>query len=96
MVSLARELFLHGKIITTDAKARELRPYAEKLITNARVGGLSATRLVASKMKNNPIVKKLVDTVAPKYKDRTGGYIRIIKMERRVSDGSKMATIELV
>ena len=96
MKSLARELFLHGKIVTTDAKARELRPYAEKLITVARVGGLASTRIVAKKLSNNPIVKKLTDVVAPKYKDRKGGYIRIIKLERRPSDGSKMAAIELV
>jgi large subunit ribosomal protein L17 len=96
MVSLARELFLHGKIVTTDAKARELRPYAEKLITTAKEGGVSASRKLAGKMQNNPIVGKLVNMVAPKYKERTGGYIRITKMERRLSDGSKMATIELI
>lgn len=96
MVSLARELFLHGKIVTTDAKARELRPYAEKLITVAKEGGVSANRKLAGKMQNNPIVGKLVSMVAPKYKDRTGGYTRIIKMERRTSDGSKMAIIELI
>lgn len=96
MVSLARELFVHGKIVTTDAKARELRPYAEKLITSAKEGGSVANRKLAGKMQNNPIVSKLVTIVAPKYKDRTGGYTRIIKMERRMSDGSKMATIELI
>jgi len=94
--SLARELFLHGKIITTEAKAKEVRPYAEELITIARVGDLSATRLVARRLANNAIVKKLVDHVAPQYKDRNGGYIRIIKLDRRPSDGSKMAAIELV
>lgn len=96
MVSLARELFLHGKIVTTDAKARSLRPYAEKLITVAKEGGMSANRKLAGKMQNNPIVTKLVDLVAPKYKDRQGGYTRIVKMERRMSDGSYMAMIELI
>ena len=94
--SLARELFLHGRIITTEAKAKEVRPYAEELITIARVGDLSARRLVAARLANNVIVKKLVDIVAPQYKDRNGGYTRIIKLERRPSDGSKMAVIELV
>lgn len=94
--SLARELFLHGKITTTEAKAKEVRPYAEELITIARVGDLAARRLVAARLANNIIVKKLVDIVAPQYKDRNGGYTRIIKLERRPSDGSKMAVIELV
>ena len=96
MVSLARELFLHGKIVTTDAKARSLRPYAEKLITTAKQGGMIASRKLAEKMQNNPIVPKLVDVIAAKYMERAGGYTRITKMERRMSDGSYMATIELV
>lgn len=94
--SLARELFLHGKIVTTEAKAKEVRPFAEELITIARVGDLSAKRLVAARLANNVIVKKLTDKIAPNYKDRNGGYTRIIKLERRPSDGSKMAAIELV
>ncbi len=94
--SLARELFLHGKIVTTEAKAKEVRPYAEELITIAREGDLSATRLVSARLANNVIVKKLVKTIAPAYKDRKGGYTRIVKLERRPSDGSKMAVIELV
>lgn len=94
--SLARELFVHGKIVTTDAKARELRPYAEKLITTARAEGLTATRQLGKRLANNDIVSKLVKKIAPTYKDRTGGYTRIIKLERRPSDASKMAAIELV
>jgi len=94
--SLARELFLHGKIVTTEAKAKEVRPFAEELITIARVNDLSSRRVVMSKMGNNGIVKMLADTIAPKYVDRNGGYTRIIKLERRLSDGSKMAAIELV
>lgn len=94
--SLARELFLHGKIVTTEAKAKEVRPFAEELITIARVGDLSAKRLVSARLANNVIVKKLTDKIAPNYKDRKGGYTRIIKLERRPSDGSKMAAIELV
>jgi large subunit ribosomal protein L17 len=94
--SLARELFLRGKITTTEAKAKEVRPFAEKLITNAKSASLSARRVVASRMANNVIVGKLVDVIAKKYADRKGGYTRIIKMNRRPSDGSKMAVIELV
>ena len=94
--SLARELFLHGKITTTEAKAKEVRPFAEELITIAKAGDLSSKRLVASRLANNGIVKKLVDNIAPEYKERSGGYTRIIKLERRLTDGSKMALIELV
>lgn len=94
--SLARELFLHGKIVTTEAKAKEVRPFAEELITIAREGSLSSKRLVTSRLANNVIVKKLTDVIAPQYKDRNGGYTRIIKLEQRPSDGSKMAAIELV
>jgi large subunit ribosomal protein L17 len=94
--SLARELFLRGKITTTEAKAKEIRPFAEKLITNARGGTLASRRLVASKLSNNPIVPKLVDKIAKNYVDRKGGYIRVVKLPRRPSDGSKMAVVELV
>jgi large subunit ribosomal protein L17 len=94
--SLARELFLHGKIVTTEAKAKEVRPFAEELITIARAGDLASKRLVASRLANNNIVKKLVDIIAPEYKERNGGYTRVIKLERRLTDGSKMAAIELV
>lgn len=94
--SLARELFLHGRIVTTEAKAREVRPYAEELITKARPKTVASTRQVAARMGNNPIVPKLVNIVAPKYLGRNGGYTRIIKLDRRPSDGSKMAVIELV
>lgn len=94
--SLARELFLRGKITTTEAKAKEVRPFAEKLITNAKGADLSSRRLVSSRMANNVIVGKLVDVIAKKYTDRKGGYVRITKMNRRPSDGSKMAVVELV
>ena len=94
--SLARELFLRGKITTTEAKAKEVRPFAEKLITNAKGASLSARRVVSARLGNNVITGKLVDTIAKKYVDRKGGYIRIIKMNRRLSDASKMAVVELV
>ena len=94
--SLARELFLHGRIVTTEAKAKEVRPYAEELITKAKANTVANTRHVSARLGNNPIVPKLVNIVAPKYVDRNGGYTRIIKLDRRPSDGSKMAVIELV
>jgi len=94
--SLARELFLHGRIITTEAKAKEVRPFAEELITVAREKTVSARRSLNSKLGNNPIVPKLVNSIAPKYEGRSGGYTRILKLDRRPSDGSKMAVIELV
>ena len=94
--SLARELFLHGKITTTEAKAKELRPYAEELITIARPNTVTSRRQVESRLANNPIAKKLSTIIAPKYKDVNGGYIRIVKLDRRPSDGSKMAMIELI
>jgi len=94
--SLARELFLRGKITTTEAKAKEVRPFAEKLITNAKGASLASRRLVSGRMGNNVIVGKLVDVIAKKYADRKGGYIRIIKMNQRPSDASKMAVVELV
>ena len=94
--SLARELFLHGKIVTTEAKAKELRPYAEELITIARKNTVASRRQVESRMANNVISKKISNIIAPQYLEVNGGYTRIIKLDRRPSDGSKMAAIELV
>lgn len=94
--SLARELFLHGKIITTEAKAKEVRPFAEELITIAKDQSVASIRTVTARLGNNPIVPKLIKTIAPQYAGRPGGYTRIVKLDRRPSDGSKMAAIELV
>lgn len=102
--SLAKNLILKDKIKTTEAKAKELRPFVEKLITTARPGTLTARRLLISKLAVNeekkpvagsPIVK-LMDVLGPKYKDRAGGYTRIIKMQSRKADGAPMAIIEFV
>ncbi|MFA6397299.1 MAG: 50S ribosomal protein L17 [Candidatus Paceibacterota bacterium] len=95
--SLALSLIKSGKIKTTEAKAKELRPFAEKLVTKAKKGDLASRRLVVARLMNRePEVKKLFDVIAPKYKDQKGGYIRIIKVQRRLGDGSKMAYIEFV
>lgn len=95
MKSLALSLITKGKIKTTDAKARELRPYAEKLITTGKLGTVAARRAALTKL-GVAGSKYLVDTVAPKYSDRNGGYTRITKLQARTSDGSLMAIIELV
>ncbi len=96
--SLALNLIIHERIETTDAKARELRPFIEKLVTNAKNSNTVASkRLVAARLLNQKDeVKKLFTEIAPKYSDRKGGYTRIIKMPVRKSDSSKMALIEFV
>lgn len=95
--SLALSLINHGRIKTTEAKAKELRPFIEKLVTKAKENDLAAKRIVISRLMNrNPETKKLFDDIAPKYKDTKGGYTRILKLPPRLSDGAKMALIEFV
>lgn len=97
MNSLALNLIVREKIKTTLPKARELRPFIEKLITSAKKGDLSTKRLIIAKLFNRRgEVKKLFEVIAPKYKGRPGGYTRIIKMGARKSDGAPIATIEFV
>ena len=93
--SLARELFLRGKIKTTLAKAKEVSVFAQKQITKGKNANLSSRRLLARNFSKD-IVKKITDEIAPSYKERMGGYTRVIKLGRRKSDGAKMAIIELV
>ena len=93
--TLATSLFLHEKITTTEAKAKELRVVAEKCITRARVDSVANRRILAKEL-NPKILKKLMNEIAPNYVTREGGYTRIIKMGPRKSDGAKMAIIELV
>jgi large subunit ribosomal protein L17 len=95
--ALATSLVVHEAITTTIPKAREASRYVERLITKARVGTLAARRLVASRIGNEAAAKKLFEDVAPRFKDRPGGYTRIIKMAKyRVGDGSQLARLELV
>ncbi len=90
-------LIAHGNIETTEAKAKELRPHIEKMITKANVGTLASRRLVISRLYNlTKEGNKLVDTIAPKYKGQAGGYTRITKLPRRGGDASKMAIIEFI
>jgi len=93
--SLARSVILHGKITTTEAKAKEVRPFVEKLITKGKIGTVAARRAI-SVIVGPKVGKLVVDTLSKKYDGRKGGYARITKMPRRKSDGSPMAVIELV
>lgn len=94
--SLLNSLIKKGKITTTEAKAKEIRPLAEKMITRAKNNSVANRRLLAREL-NPAQVKKLFEEIGPRYKDRKGGYARIIKMGRRKSgDASPMAVIELI
>ncbi len=92
--SLIRSLFLHGKIETTEAKARELRPLVEKIITKCKNPTVAVKRFVVAKI--GPKASKLAIDISEKYKSKNGGYTRIVKSKTRISDGSKMAIIEFV
>ncbi len=94
--SLALSLVVYNKIKTTEAKAKELRPFVEKLVTRSKSGSLSARRIIASRIGDNEGVDVLMKELGPKYKSRMGGYTRIVKLPSRESDGAKMAVIEFV
>lgn len=93
--SLVFNLVKDEKIKTTEAKAKELRPVVEKIITRAKTDNLANRRLVSSRI-GQTATKKVFNDIAPKYKDRNGGYTRIVKMAPRKSDASRMAIIEFV
>ena len=93
--SLANSLVLHEKMKTTEAKAKEIRSVVEKMITRAKDGDVFARRMLVKEL-TPAMTKKIVEVIAPKYKDRNGGYTRIIKLGPRNSDGAKMVIIELV
>lgn len=94
--SLAVSLIEHGKIKTTEAKAKTLRPLVEKLVTRARGAKLADQRLLAARLGAVKAMRKLTREIAPRYLARPGGYTRISKLPRRTSDGSRMAIIEFV
>ncbi|MBX7457153.1 50S ribosomal protein L17 [Qipengyuania sp. 1NDH17] len=94
--NMSAALIKHEQILTTQAKAKELRPYIEKLITLAKRGGLSNRRLAMSKLQDETQLKKLFEVLAERYSDRDGGYTRVIKAGYRGSDAAAMAVIEFV
>jgi large subunit ribosomal protein L17 len=94
--NLATSLFEHEQIVTTEAKAKELRPFAEKLITLARRGDLHARRLVERRIKDREVLGRLFSEIGPRFAARPGGYTRILKMGHRPGDGADVARIELV
>ena len=94
--NLASALFAHERITTTLANAKELRSYAERLITRARKDTVHARRIVARDIQDRALLKRLFDDIAPRYVDRPGGYTRILKTEPRRGDAAEMAIIELV
>ncbi|BCB81395.1 50S ribosomal protein L17 [Phytohabitans flavus] len=96
LANLATSLFRHGKITTTETKARRLRPLAEQLITKAKRGDLHSRRRVLTVVKDKDVVFELFDQIAPRYANRPGGYTRIVKTGPRKGDAAPMAIIELV
>ena len=96
LANLAQSLFEHGRITTTEAKAKRLRPYAEHLITFAKRGDLHARRQVLKRLNDKSIVHTLFDEIGPRYVNRPGGYTRIVKLGPRKGDNAPMAIIELV
>lgn len=96
MQSLARNLIRDERIQTTTAKAKELRPMIEKLVTKAKTATVASRRLVNARIKGAAETKKLFETIAPKYKTRPGGYTRVIGLPNRSLDGSPMSLIEFV
>ena len=96
LANLAQSLFEHGRITTTESKAKRLRPYAEHLITFAKRGDLHARRQVLKRLNDKSIVHVLFDEIGPRYENRPGGYTRIVKLGPRKGDNAPMAIIELV
>jgi len=94
--NMAAALIKHEQITTTLAKAKELRPYTEKLVTLAKKGGLSNRRLAHARILDDAQLVKLFDVIAPRYAERNGGYLRIVKAGIRASDSAPMAIIEFV
>ena len=94
--NMAASLIMHEQIVTTLAKAKDLKRVMDKYITLAKRGDLNSRRLAASRMRDDAMVKKLFDTLAPRYKDRAGGYTRVMKAGYRYGDSAPVAVIEFV
>ena len=95
-INLSQALLKHEQIVTTLPKAKDLAPIVEKLISLAKKGGLANRRLAVSRLQNETLVKKMFDELADRYKDRQGGYTRVLKAGYRHGDNAPMAVIELV
>ena len=96
LANLATQLLAYESIVTTETRAKVLRPYAEKLITKAKRGDLHARRTVARKITDAQVLKNLFDNLAPQFEGRNGGYTRIVKLPNRKGDNAPMAQISLV
>src|SRR3990172_3460189 len=96
MRNMATSLFLHGRVETTREKVKELRQYAEPIITKAKRGDLHARRLVARDIQNSQALHKLFAEIGPKYAERSGGYTRVLHLGHRPGDDAEMSIIELV
>ena len=94
--NLAQALITHEQIVTTLPKAKDLRPVVEKLVTLGKHGGLHERRQAIAQIRNVDVVKKLFDVLAPRYKERNGGYLRVLKAGFRYGDSAPMAVIEFV
>ena len=93
--NLATELFRHGRIITTDARAKELKRFSEKLITTAKIDSVHSRRIVDAKIKNRDVLKNLFEFIAPSFIDRPGGYTRVIKLSYRRGDSAPVSYTHL-
>lgn len=94
--NMAASLIKHEQIVTTLPKAKELRPFVEKLITLAKKGDIGSRRIAVGRVRDEDMVKKLFDTLGPRYEERQGGYIRVLKAGFRYGDNAPMAVIEFV
>ena len=97
LANLTKDLIMNGKIVTTETRAKEVRKFADKMITYGKKADLISRRKALAFLQNDTVaVKKLFDELAPKYATRNGGYTRILKLDERVGDNALMAVIELV
>jgi large subunit ribosomal protein L17 len=94
--NLTGALITHGRIETTEAKAKAVKPFAEKMVTLGKRGDLHARRIAMSKLRDDAMVKKLFEVLGPRYKERSGGYCRVLKAGFRFGDNAPMAVIEFV
>ncbi len=96
LANMANSLFMHRTIRTTDAKAKELRRYTDRLISKARTDSIAMRRQIFSELRNETVVKKLFDEIAPHFRDRPSGFSRVLKIDRRKGDGAAISLVELL